>query len=149
MQRTSLARSAKDGDDAVERRKISMASLTESDNVFVPEYTLLPQIREIKSLKDVYDALQLHGIVGSIPNSDFRERFTSEDHCSKTNGGRFTAMTNLLAEAIEKIAGFFTPHGAKALINCTLDVRSNTCINQAKSYELVDSSIRTGCDKKY
>jgi calmodulin len=34
---------------------------------------------------------------------------------------RFSAMTNLFREAIEKIAGFFTPNGAQALIKCAFD----------------------------
>jgi hypothetical protein len=115
--RASLTRSVKDSDEVVERRKIYIASLTEPDTVFAVENTLLPEIREIKTLKDVFDALQLKGTISSLPSLDSRERFTSED---APKVPRLTAMTKLLGEAIEKIAGFFAPNGAQALIRCTL-----------------------------
>jgi hypothetical protein len=116
--RTSLTRSVKDSAEVVDRRKIYIASLTEPDTVFAVEDTLLPEIREIKTLKDVFDALQLKGAISSLPSLASRELFTHEDD-PKTRG-RFTAMTKLLGEAIEKIAHFFAPNGAQALIRCTL-----------------------------
>jgi hypothetical protein len=117
--RSSLTRSVKDSAEVAERRKIYIASLTEPDTVFAVENTLLPEIREIKTLKDVFDALQLKGAISSLPNLEYRESFTHEDD-PKTRG-RFTTMTKLLGEAIEKIARFFAPNGAQALIRCTLD----------------------------
>jgi hypothetical protein len=116
--RTSLTRSVKDSAEVVERRKIYIASLTEPDTIFAVENTLLPDIREIKTLKDGFDALQLKGAMSSLPKLELRELFTHEDD-PKTRG-RFSAMTKLLGEAIEKIAGFFAPNGAQALIRCTL-----------------------------
>jgi hypothetical protein len=115
--RESLTRCAKDSEEVVERKKIAVASLTEPDNVFTPGI-VAPKIREIESLQDVFDALALNGTISSLPNFDFRERFTHEDD---EKPRFFTAMTRLFGEAIEKIARFFTPNGTEALIKCTLD----------------------------
>jgi hypothetical protein len=116
--RSSLTRCAKDSEYVVERKKIAVASLTEPDNVFTPGI-VVPKIREIESLQDVFDALALNGAISSLPNSDFRERFTHEDDVKKRS--HFTFMTKMLGEAIEKIARLFTPNGAEALIKCTFD----------------------------